>query len=175
MDYSFEAIGVSNKETLMETKNHLLPGFIRPMMTMTSIAFLCQSIYEMIHASIFMSIFFILLALLVYIIYRHGLISTVNRYIQSMKGYMHTENMVYQLKFDDEYLCVSINEADINIQIPYSDFVKIIETKNLYLMKTKAGNPVIITKHSLSNVSKEDLKEFLKKKCTNVKKIKLMR
>jgi len=84
-----------------------------------------------------------------------------------MKGYMHTENMIYQLRFDDEYLCVSINEADINIKIPYSDFVKIIETKNLYLMKTKAGNPVIITKRSLSNVSKKDLKEFLKKKCTN--------
>lgn len=175
MDHSFEAIGVSNKETIKETKKYLLPGFIRPMMTMMSIVFLCQSIYEMLHTSIFMSIFFILLSLLVYIIYRHSLILIVNRYMQSMKGYMHTENMIYQLRFDDEYLCVSINEADINIKIPYSDFVKITETKNLYLMKTKAGNPVIITKHSLSNVSKKDLKEFLKKKCTNVKKIMLMR
>ncbi|MDW2797693.1 YcxB family protein [Clostridium boliviensis] len=173
MHHTFEAIGVSNKETLMETKKYLLPGFICPMMTITSIVFLCQSIYEILHASTFMSIFFIFLALLVYLIYRHKLISIVNRYMQSMKGYMHTENMVYKLRFDDEYLCVSINEADINIQIPYSDFVKIIETENHYFMKTKAGNPVIITKHSLSNVSKENLKIFLKKKCTNVKKIKL--
>lgn len=175
MNHSFKAIGVSNKETVMETKKHLLPDFIHPMMTMMSIIFLCLSIYEMLYASIFISIFFILLALLVYIIYRHNLISMVNRYMQCMKGYMHTENMVYQIRFDDEYLCVSIIEEDINIKIPYSDFVKIVETKNLYLMKTKAGNPVIITKLSLSNVLKEDFKEFLKKKCTNVKKIKLMR
>ncbi|WP_170072421.1 YcxB family protein [Lacrimispora xylanisolvens] len=42
-----------------------------------------------------------------------------------------------------------ISISNINIKIPYSDFVKIIETKNLYLMKTKAakeGNPVIIKK-----------------------------
>jgi hypothetical protein len=95
--------------------------------------------------------------------------------MQSMKGYMHTDNLVYHLSFDDEYLSVSIYEADINTRIPYSNFVKIIETKNLYLMKTNAGNPIIITKQSLSDVPKEDWKNFIRKKCTNVKKIKLMR
>ena len=175
MEYSFEAIGVSNKKTIMEIKNYLLPGFIHSMTIMIICIFLFISVYEMLHTSTFMSIFFILLALLLYILYRYFLISLVNRYMQSMKGYMHTDNLVYHLSFDDEYLSVSIYEADIYTRIPYSNFVKIIETKNLYLMKTNAGNPIIITKQSLSNVPKEDWKNFIRKKCTNIKKIKLMR
>ncbi|WP_313345023.1 YcxB family protein [Lacrimispora sp.] len=175
MEYSFEAIGVSNKETIMEIKKYLLPGFIHSMTIMIISIFLFISVYEMLHTSTFMSIFFILLALLLYILYRYFLILLVNRYMQSMKGYMHTDNLVYHLSFDDEYLNVSIYEADIYTRIPYSNFVKIIETKNLYLMKTNAGNPIIITKQSLSDVPKEDWKNFIRKKCTNVKKIKLMR
>ncbi len=173
MEHSFEAVGVSNKETLMETNKYLLPGFIRPLTTITIIIFLCQSVYEMLHASPIMSIFFILLSFLVYTIYRHSLISIASRYMQIMKGYMHTENMVYQLSFVEDYLCVSISGTDICTRIPYSDFNKIFETKNLYIMKTRPGNPVIITKQSLSNISKEDWKNFLIKKCINVRKIKL--
>ncbi len=62
--------------------------------------------------------------------------------MQSMKEYMYTK-----IGFNSLGLIISI--SNINIKIPYSDFVKIIETKNLYLMKTKAakeGNPVIIKK-----------------------------
>lgn len=173
MEHLFEAVGISNKESIMETKKYLLPGFIRPLTTMISIIFLCQSVYEMLHASPFMSFFFILLAILVYIIYRRSLITIVNHYMQMMKGYMHTENMVYQLNFVEDYLCVSISDTDICTRIPYSDFIKIFETKNLYLMKTKSGSPVIITKQSLSNISKKHWKEFLMKKCINIKKFKL--
>ena len=174
MEYSFEATGVSNKETIMEIKKYLLPSFIHSMTIMIIIIFLFQSIYEMLYSSTFMSIFFILLALLLYILYRCFLVLLVNRYMQSMKGYMHTDNLVYHLSFNDEYLSVSIYEGKIYTRIPYSNFVKIIETKNLYIMKTNAGNPIILTKQSLSNISKEDWKKFLRKKCTNVKKIKLM-
>lgn len=173
MEHPFKALGVSNKETLMETNKYLVPSFIRPLTTMVSIIFLCQSVYEMLHASPFMSFFFILLSLVVYIIYRHSLISIVNRYMQMMKGYMHTEDMVYQLSFLEDNICLSFSGTDIYTNIPYSDVNKIFETKNLYLMKAKSGTPVIITKGSLSNISKEDLKEFLTKKCINVKKIKL--
>ena len=172
MEYSLEAVGVSNKETLMETRKYLLPGYIRPLTTVVCIVFLCQSIYELIHASTFMSFFFLLLAIIVNIIYRYSLIFVVNRHMQIIKGYMHTENMIYQLRFGEDHLYLSISTTSKCTLIPYSNFTEIIESKNLYLLKTRSGNHVIITKDSLNNILADDWKNFLRKKCTAAKCIK---
>lgn len=60
---------------------------------------------------------------------------------------MHTENMEYQLSFREDSLCVSVVATGNFTHISYSDFFKIIKTKNLYLMKTKAEIHVIVEKN----------------------------
>lgn len=172
MEYSIEAVGISNKDSLMEIRKYLLPCFIRPLTAIVCVTFMCQSVYEILHASPFISFFFLLLALSAYIIYLYSLISIVNRYIQMMKGYLHTENIIYQLSFREDDLCITIAAMNISVHVPYSDFIKIVETKNFYFIATKAGTPVIITKESLINITKEDWLKFLKKKCISAKKIK---
>ena len=85
---------------------------------------------------------------------------------------MHTEDMFYQLIFDEDYLYLTISSTSKCAQIPYSNFTEIIELKNLYLLKTSSGNHVIIKKDSLKNILANDWKNFLRKKCTTVKCIK---
>jgi hypothetical protein len=85
---------------------------------------------------------------------------------------MHTENMIYKLRFGEDHLYLSISTTSKSTQIPYSNFTEIIESKNLYLLKTRSGNHVFITKESLKNILADDWKNFLRKKCTTAKCIK---
>lgn len=89
-----------------------------------------------------------------------------------MKRYMHMENITYKLNFCKDHLYMTFADTGKCIDIPYSDIVEIIETKNLYLMKIKTYITVAVTKDSLNNIQDIDWKNFLKEKCTAARKIK---
>jgi hypothetical protein len=172
MNDSIEAIGVSNKVALKEAGKYLIPPFIRPLITIVIIVFLCQSIYEAINASPIMSFFFLFLALISYMVYLHSLSSIVNQYMGVMKRYMHIENTIYRINFSENHIFLTFTDIGECINIPYSNIVEVIETKNLYLMKTKTYISVIVTKDSLKNLPDDDWKNFLIKKCITARKIK---
>ena len=55
-------------------------------------------------------------------------------FMQIIKGHIHTEDMIYQLRFGDDNLYLSISTTSKCAQIPYSNNTEIIESKNLYLL-----------------------------------------
>jgi len=168
-----EARGVSTKEALKEAGKYLVPAFILPLTIIGIIVFLCQSIYEAVHDSPIMSVFFLFLAFILYMEYLHSMSSIVNRHIGIMKRYMHMkDDLNYKLNFFEDYLYLTFNEIEKCIEIPYSEINEIIETQNFILLKLKTFNPVIVEKKSLINVSDDDWKNFLIKKCINARKIK---
>lgn len=172
MNNSIEAVGVSNKEALKEAGKYLIPPFIRPLITIVIIIFLCQSIYETINASPIMSFFFLFLALILYMVYLHSVSAMVNQYMRVMKRYMHIENTIYRIKFSENHINLTFTDMGKCINIPYSNIIEVIETKNLYLIKAKTYIPVIVTKDSLKNLPNDDWKNFIIKKCKTARKIK---
>lgn len=173
MNDSIKALGSSTKEALKEVSKYLIPSFLLPFTIIVIIVFLCQSIYEAVHHSPFMSIFFLFLAFILYMKYRHSMSSIVNKRIGIMKRYLHMkDDLIYELNFCEDYFYITFIEIKKCIKMPYSEILEIIETENFYLMKTKASNSIIIKKDSLNDLSDDDWKIFIKKKCTNAKKIK---
>jgi len=174
MNCLIEARGVIDKNTLTEIRTYLAPAFAR---LFTIILGAVYSFLAFIHVpdSLPTSVFYLVAAFVFYIMYKYNMAAVVKQYLDILDVLYNTQRLAYFLSFQEEALCFTIQgEEDHPIYISYSDFNKIIETRNCYLMVDGGRIPVIIEKNTV-NISKEKWRDFLFKKCINVEKIKFIK
>ncbi len=102
--------------------------------------------------------------------YFYCIFSHVTTKLNCIKVLFNTDVLIYAVEFEQEQMSISYPEIG-SISLSYSDFYKIIETKNYFTMFYKKNLPLIIVKNTLS-VSEKSWKDFVAKQCICAKKIK---
>lgn len=166
MGCHIEAQGIINKNTLTEIRVFLIPPFIPVVTILLSIIFVGMFLIY-VARSMVIALIFLFCVVAIYMTYRYTLIAVVAQNLYILEILFQTRDLTYSLKFGEDKLYVFIQGKE-PIDISYLQFYRITETQNYYIMMFGGRIPVIIDKKTFST-SKTYWKEFINRKCVNLK------
>jgi hypothetical protein len=181
MQTPVEAHGLIDKKTILDVSFYLMPdikytflglGFAYLYMLVTLLFNLDRIQIQKLSPYMIIYLFYIFIPVIGYTSIRK---QTINKELNTIRESYHTDKLDYSLFFLEEKVSITYNNVKLCNEIEYSHFKKIIDLETIYLFITKNRNAIIVEKDSLINITKQEWVEFLKSKCTNVKKIKVKR
>jgi len=174
----FETKSVIDKEAFAELKRHLRKPNDRRFLIrypIFGLAFLLLGIYGITSQSIsfilsifciFVGVFSIIVVLLL-ILRGKGAQKEMWEGVKENTG---TEEIVYVVSFDEDNVKIHSPRTGGTVYNKYDLIYRFAETKNMYMLFTKANQPIIVNKATLTKEQKtEEFMRFIKDKCKNVR------
>ena len=168
-EIKFEAIFETNIEVTKDTYNELMWKFIPkvikiivPIILLGCVLSAIGGYYEAI-TGIIMTIVFILA--LIYFQKRE-----IKIQLQRQQEREGTPELKLAISFSEDKIKSHNLRAGGAVYVDYDSIAKFVETKNYYVLRTKANQNIIINKAAMIQTqTSEDFIRFLKDKCKNVK------
>jgi len=165
MDY-FEVESIVNKDTYNELMWHRIPKSVKILVVIILFGCTMSAIgghYDAAVSGLAMVVIFSLMLL-----FAHK--RNVKITLQRQKEREETSELKLAISFLDEEIKIHNLRAGGAIYVNYDSIARFVETKNLYVLFTKANQFVAVNKTILIQEQKrKDFIRFVKDKCKNVK------
>lgn len=172
----FETSGIINEETIKESKIHAISPKTKKFFKIFSITCSLIGLLSIILGIVISDIFWILYGvffevLAVILIWTTFYVQNIfqKKNIEMLKEVSKENNFKIKTIFNEDCLVLSNLTTSAKVEIKYESFVRFAETSNMYLLITKSGQQNFIFKNSLNDEEINSFKEFIKKKCKNIK------
>lgn len=93
-------------------------------------------------------------------------------YNKRLKETIGTDSVTYTTSFDEVGVNIKNHATNGSGNIKYSDVNRIVETRNTFMIITKANQFTLVFKECLKDAQKKEIIEFLKDKCKDIKLLK---
>ena len=144
--------GIIDKKRLNTIRQHLLPPLV---------LFLLISIY-LVFAGILLSCIYskslsitcIILGTACLFLYKYSVTTVVTQRINTLNLLLHQDQVEFKVDFFEDHVHFTLfTETEIFVDIPYSEFKKIITIPNYYVLITKIKNAFFIYQNSFNDAS----------------------
>lgn len=166
----FETKSIFNEETLKELKKYIMTPRQKVPIIFLIIVSAFMLMFSIFYLSMGYTAAFAIATLLFILEYFYVMNRNVNTVFRRMQESTNATEYEYTTTFNADALIGVNHTTNAIANILYDNFQRFIETKNYYILFTRADKYVLINREEIDQAGKrEDFLAFLKNKCQNVK------
>lgn len=166
----FETHSVIGRETFEELGRHVMS--VKTQMAFTGMvgAFVGLAVVALIFKSYINMAILLVAALLFAAEYAIIIRKNIKRNVAQLRETTNMDACNYTTSFSDAGVEVENQATGAQATIAYDNIVRLVETKNLYMLSTKANQLVIVNRTAIDGAGqREDFLRFLRERCGNVR------
>lgn len=170
MNCKFENISVQKKEYLLEMyKRTLRKSFViyGAAVLVLFLIFLMTNLATHSFSLVYTGMYVVMVLIIGNWVIRMPKKSAKNTYANNQEKY-HCEPQTHIFFYESEMKGRN-QQSGVEIQVPYDRIVKVMETKNLFLIRIPDKRMVLVDKHGFQRGNSSEFAAFLKEKCTAAK------